>query len=184
MDIHLRCLKFSCLQRYIKHCGQEGKNILIVLAIAGILTGILVFGIIKIQKAKAESFPNPPFVLELLITQENCLLPVSDPSLPEPQIIQRVKMVITAYSSTTWQTDDSPYTTASGTTVKQGTIANNMLAFGTKVRIPELYGDKIFVVEDRMHRRKGYYHLDIWFPEYYQAKNFGAKRAYIEVLKN
>ena len=161
-----------------------GKNVLIILIIAGILTGVLVFGIIKIQKTKAESSSNPLSILELSITQGNSLLSVSNRSLPEPQIIQRINMVITAYSSTPWETDSTPYITASGKTVKEGIIANNLLAFGTKVRIPELYGDKIFTVEDRMNRRKGYYHLDIWFPEHWQAKDFGVERAYIEILES
>jgi 3D (Asp-Asp-Asp) domain-containing protein len=50
--------------------------------------------------------------------------------------------------------------------------------------LPEIYGDKIFVVEDRMHSRKGYYHVDIWQSTYTEAKDFGAKRTYIEVLEN
>jgi len=35
-----------------------------------------------------------------------------------------------------------------------------------------------------MNWKKSNYHLDIWFPEYIQAKNFGAQRAYIEVLES
>ena len=89
----------------------------------------------------------------------------------------------TAYSSTVWQTDSTPFITAAGTGVRDGIIANNLLPFGTKVMVPEIYPDKIFVVEDRMHSRKGYYHIDIWFPTYIEAKNFGAKTTYIEVLE-
>jgi len=100
------------------------------------------------------------------------------------EVVKKIKMVITAYSSTPDQTDSTPFITASGKHVADGIIANNMLPFGSKVRIPELYGNKIFVVEDRMHPRKGKYHVDIWFPEYSQAKNFGAKITYIEVLEN
>jgi 3D (Asp-Asp-Asp) domain-containing protein len=68
--------------------------------------------------------------------------------------------------------------------VSDGIVANNMLPFGTKIRMPELYGDKVFVVEDRMHQRKGKYHLDIWFPDQSGAKKFGAKITYVEVLEN
>ena len=112
--------------------------------------------------------------------QGNTLLPISNPS--EPIRIKKVKMVVTGYSSTTWQTDDTPFITASGQTVEDGIVANNMLAFGTEIRIPELYGNKVFIVEDRMHPKKGSYCLDIWFPEYHDAKNFGAVITYIEVL--
>ena len=97
-------------------------------------------------------------------------------------IIKKINVVATAYSSTPWQTDDTPYITADGARVRDGIIANNMLAFGTQVRIPQLYGDKVFTVEDRMHWRKSNYQIDIWFPTLQQAVNFGAKSTYIEVL--
>ena len=100
------------------------------------------------------------------------------------EVVKTVKMVITAYSSAVDQTDNTPFVTASGRPVKEGIIANNMLPFGTKVRIPELYGEKVFVVQDRMHQRKGRYHVDIWFSEYKQAKEFGAKLLDIEVLES
>lgn len=100
------------------------------------------------------------------------------------EVVKKVKMVITAYSSTESQTDSTPFITASGKNVADGIIANNMFPFGTKIRIPELYGDKVFVVEDRMNKRKGLYHADIWFPEYSQAKNFGAKVTHIEVIES
>ena len=99
-------------------------------------------------------------------------------------VLRTVKMIVTAYSSTEEQTDDSPFITASGKQVEDGIIANNMLSFGTKVRIPQLYGDKIFIVEDRMHQRKGKYQVDIWFSEYNQAKEFGAKLTNVEILES
>jgi len=100
------------------------------------------------------------------------------------EIVKTIKMIITAYSSTPDQTDDTPFITASNKRVADGIIANNMLPFGTKVRIPELYGDKIFTVEDRMHSRMGKYRADIWFAEYQQAKNFGAKHGIqVEVVE-
>lgn len=122
-------------------------------------------------------------ISELAIAQDNSLLPISDPSGPEPRVARKISMIITAYSSTPWQTDDDPNITASGKWVREGIIANNLLPFGTKVRMPEIYGDKIFVVEDRMHQRKGYYHIDIWFSSYQEAKNFGAKITNVEILE-
>ena len=98
--------------------------------------------------------------------------------------LSKVKMVVTAYSSTPDQTDSTPFITASGKHVEDGIIANNMLPFGTKIRMPELYGDKIFVVEDRMHKRKGLYQADIWFESRAQAKEFGAKTVNIEVIES
>ena len=58
-------------------------------------------------------------------------------------------VVATAYNSLVGQTDDSPWTTASGTRCRSGVIASNHLPIGTKVMI-EGFGDKIFTVEDRM----------------------------------
>jgi len=114
---------------------------------------------------------------------ENSLLPQAYPFYP-PFKIQKIRVVITAYSSSPWETDDNPYITASGEWVREGIVANNLLPFGTEVRIPELYGDKTFVVEDRMHWSKGYYHVDIWFPSYEEALDFGSKRTYIEILES
>jgi 3D (Asp-Asp-Asp) domain-containing protein len=117
----------------------------------------------------------------LVAIGEDSLVAVSNPA--DPIRTERLNVVVTAYSSTVCQTDDTPFITASGSYVEDGIVANNLLPFGTRIRMPEIYGDKIFIVEDRMHSRKGYYHVDIWFEEYTQAKNFGAKRTYIEVLE-
>ena len=57
------------------------------------------------------------------------------------------------------------------------------MPFGTKITIPEIYGNDVFTVEDRMHPRNNY-HVDIWFPNYLQAKNFGKEITYVEVLEN
>ena len=61
---------------------------------------------------------------------------------------------VTAYSSSPDETDDTPFITASGERVREGIIAANFLPFGAKVLMPELFGDKVFIVADRMHRRK------------------------------
>jgi 3D (Asp-Asp-Asp) domain-containing protein len=117
-----------------------------------------------------------------LTLQGNSLLAVSP--LPSPKVVKTVTMMATAYSSTPQETDNDPFITAAGTWVRDGIVANNLLPFGTKIRIPELYGEKIFVVEDRMNSKKGYYHIDIWFPSYWEAKEFGAKKTYVEILES
>jgi 3D (Asp-Asp-Asp) domain-containing protein len=118
----------------------------------------------------------------LRFLQGNSLFPVSAAVNPNSPVFKKVDVVVTAYSSTPWQTDDTPDITASGKQVKDGIVANNMLPFGTKIRIPEIYGNQVFTVEDRMNKVKGNYHVDIWFASYAEAKNFGAKRTYIEIL--
>ena len=85
-------------------------------------------------------------------------------------------MIITAYSSTPDQTDDSPFITASGKYVCDGIVAANFLKFGTKIKFPSLFGDKIFIVEDRM-ALKNSHKVDIWMPSREQALNFGVKTA-------
>ena len=100
--------------------------------------------------------------------------------IKEPEVKNRKLVVVTAYSSTVDQCDSTPFITANGTHVHDGTIAANFLKFGTRVRFPSLYGDKIFIVEDRM---KSNYKVDIWFPTRQEAKNFGVKRVEIEILE-
>lgn len=116
-----------------------------------------------------------------ILVSSSAFLPVSSPQTPEI-VAETIKVVVTAYSSTIWQTDDTPFITAAGTTVREGIVAANFLPMGTKIKLPDLYGDQVFVVEDRMHPSKNFI-VDIWFPDYWQALNFGAKRTYIEVLE-
>ncbi len=138
--------------------------------------------------AQDENSKTPIALLEgsrfvFFITQENSLLPTNQILSQEEVITDRINVVVTAYSSQEWQTDDTPFITASGTYVRDGIIASNLLPFGTKVRIPELFGQKIFVVEDRLHARKGLYHIDIWFPSLKEALAFGTKYTYLEILR-
>ncbi len=99
-------------------------------------------------------------------------------SLP-PKIMS---VILTAYSSTPDQTDDTPFITASNTRTRDGVIAANFLAFGTKVKIPAVFGDKVFTVEDRMAKKHND-KIDIWFPERYLAKNFGVQEADVIILE-
>lgn len=92
---------------------------------------------------------------------------------------------ITAYTSEVGQTDDTPCITASGLDVcerdEENVVAANFLPLGTRVRIPELYGDRVFYVEDRMNERYKY-KMDIWMKEKPDAKQFGVQYATIEVF--
>ncbi|MBX4189825.1 3D domain-containing protein [Candidatus Parcubacteria bacterium] len=86
-----------------------------------------------------------------------------------------------AYSSTVDQTDDSPFITASGTYVRDGVVAANFLPIGTLIKIPDIYGNKIFVVEDRMNSRY-WMNVDLWFPTREAAMTFGRKQIKIEIV--
>ncbi|MBI4134879.1 MAG: 3D domain-containing protein [Candidatus Sungbacteria bacterium] len=90
------------------------------------------------------------------------------------------KLKITAYSSSHDETDDTPDVTASGTKTRPGVVAANFLPFGTKVRIPQLFGDRVFTVEDRMHSRFQD-RLDIWFPTKQEARRFGLQFTEVEI---
>jgi len=105
-----------------------------------------------------------------------------DKSSETLEIKQKRWITVTAYSSTIDQCDSSPFFTASGTHVHNGTIASNFLKFGTKVRFPSVYPDRIFIVEDRMNARFNN-RVDIWFPTRDEAKKFGAKWLEIEILE-
>ena len=181
-------LLLANIARFLLQRGAIGGKMcgfILPLALAGI-TGFLLFYEFVAPRAEADLFVGEVLIEEtpnLVMFQGNSLAAVSNPFNEEVKQVRKVRVVITAYSSTPWETDGNPFITASGTWVEEGIIANNMLAFGTKVRIPELFGDKVFVVQDRMNWRKGDYHVDIWFPSYWEALNFGAKRTYIEVLE-
>jgi 3D (Asp-Asp-Asp) domain-containing protein len=92
---------------------------------------------------------------------------------------------ISAYNSEAAQCDSTPCVTANGFNVceygVEDTIAANFLKFGTKVKIPELFGDKVFVVRDRMHPRYAN-RVDIWMKDKADAKQFGVKLAKVEVV--
>ena|SRR3989338_3794299 len=156
---------------------RKCPKIALLLALSLALTGLF-----EVSRPKAQEVEQKSPSLDFLAIEGNSLLPSS--SLPEPKITRTVKVMVTAYSSSVFETDSTPHITAAGTHVRDGIIANNLLPFGTKIRLPELYGDKVFVVEDRMNQKKGLYHFDIWFSSYGEALNFGAKTTYLEVLGN
>lgn len=91
-------------------------------------------------------------------------------------------LTVTAYSSTVDQCDSDPFTTASGERVRDGIIAYNHLPFGTKVRFPEAFPGKVFVVKDRLREGTGTYLADVWMPTREEALQWGAKILKVEIL--
>jgi len=93
--------------------------------------------------------------------------------------------VVTAYTSEVAQTDSSPCITATGFNVCkhniEDTVATNYLPFGTRIKIPELFGDRVFIVRDRMNPRY-YRKFDIWMKDKQKAIDFGVRVAKIQVL--
>lgn len=99
----------------------------------------------------------------------------------EPRVLGERWITTTAYSSSRDQTDNTPFTTAWQTPVRDGIVALNFLPKGSLVRFPDLFGDKIFIVEDRMNVRYNY-RADIWMPGREEAIKFGIKYIKMEVL--
>lgn len=84
---------------------------------------------------------------------------------------------ITSYSSEPDQTDDTPFITASGTHVHDGTIAcPQKYAFGTEVKID----GKTYTCEDRMNK-KFPDRFDIWNESNEQAIAWGLQEKRIVV---
>jgi len=90
-------------------------------------------------------------------------------------------VTVTAYSSTKDQTDGDPFLTGLGTPVRDGIVAANFLPIGTVVRFPDKFGEKIFVVEDRMHEKFGL-QVDIWISNQEEAKKFGIQYLKMEIF--
>lgn len=128
--------------------------------------------------------PRPQMVSIYNVYQGMVPVMPAQPVTPFSQPVQfAANYTLTSYTSLAGLTDSSPFVTASGSRVHMGTVAANCLAFGTRIQIPELYGDAIFVVEDRLHPRKGCGMIDVWLPTYAEAKQFGVKHAEVKVLK-
>ncbi len=164
------------MDRKIKISGLN-----IIAAIAGIAFA-MVFALNSGAQKMPADFDSLEPANKPIVIQGNTLSAICDTSLIQYQTTRKLKVIVTGYSSTPDQTDSDPYITASGSYVRQGIVAANFLPFGTKVRFPEVYGDKVFVVEDRMHPRKRY-QVDIWFPSREQALNFGAKILDLEIIQ-
>jgi len=157
-----------------------GKKAMAGLMLAGVISTGSLLDIIISKINAYDAFKETP-ATSLSTVQENSLIAISSLSIKP---IRKLNMVITAYSSTPEETDDTPFITASNSSVRDGIVANNLLAFGTKIRIPEIYGDKIFEVEDRMNSRMGSNRLDVWFESHYEAEKFGVKATSIEILQD
>lgn len=103
-----------------------------------------------------------------------------------PKILRSSVHVITAYNSEVGQTDNDPCTTANGFNLckhnQEDSIAANFLKFGTKVKIPELFGDRVFIVRDRMNKKHPN-RVDVWMKEHDDAIHFGKRTATIQVIE-
>lgn len=150
------------------------KSLPIRLIVSGLVAGFVIVG--------ALALPGNILAADTSKTKEN-----AEPKFCIEPVAKTIKMIVTAYSSSWDETTGIPgkpgLITASGKEVEDGIVATNSLPFGTKIRLPEIYGNKVFVVEDRMHpRKKGM--IDLWKSSKKEAKEFGAKyNVTVEILR-
>ena len=173
-------LKFMKISRVIKYRKTE---IIVLLAVVFELSFphySLAFDPIEIN----QSIMTPDLVIK---SQEDASQKISlIAPIREVAVVGVYQIPVTAYSSTIDQTDSTPCITANGFDLcahnQEDVIAANFLPFGTKVRIPELFGDQIFTVQDRMNARY-YYRADVWMKSRQSAREFGIAYAKLEVLE-
>ena len=103
------------------------------------------------------------------------------PQIPVKSPRKQLRVTTTAYNSLPAQTDATPNITAFGTQTRFGIVAANFLPRGTRIQIPDYYGDQIFVVEDRMHPRN-HHVIDIWMPTYHEAIQWGRRTVTVNIL--
>ncbi len=130
---------------------------------------------------------NSPYItIEGVIEEELVLVKEEEEVIEEIVVLKTSYHAITAYNSLPEQTNDQPCITANGFNVCEhgieDTIAANFLKFGTKVRIPDLFGDRIFIVRDRMNQRYPS-RVDVWMLERDDAIQFGIRNAKIEIVE-
>ena len=159
---------------------KQAKNIIILLLVT-LLFNIYLFSL-PVLASIAEEVSNTGEENQVIIEKKQVISVENNIY----KVKKETNRILTAYTSEIFQTDDTPCITANGFDLcknnKEDSIAANFLPFGAKVRIPELFGDKVFIVRDRMHPR---FHnrVDVWMIEKHDAIHFGVKSAKIQVLE-
>ncbi len=106
---------------------------------------------------------------------------VTKPEYSSESAVRTMVVPTTAYTSDPRECDSTPFVTANGSQVRDGIVAANFLKFGTRLRIPEYFGDKVFEVHDRMNARYNV-RVDIWMLNKADARNWGKRNVTIEIL--
>lgn len=123
---------------------------------------------------------DPSYIAPEVAEIPTASLPVAEAKKPK----RVVWVTVTAYSSTVDQTDSDPCTTANGYNVCEKNIENvvaaNFLTFGTEIKMPDYFGDRVFVVQDRMNKRFAE-RVDVWLKTRQAAREFGVRKLKIEI---
>lgn len=125
---------------------------------------------------------SAPLVQTWTVADEVDEAPEEEPA-DEPTVLKVYHVPVTAYTSSVNETDADPFVAADGSIVYDGMVAANFLPFGTKIRLPDYFGDKVFTVHDRMNTRYDK-RIDIWTTTKSKAREWGLKKnVKIEVIE-
>lgn len=157
----------------------------------GIVSGVVIANVFFLNPASADvdtgpTYPDETTVALMIDAMQNQMRAFGDlPTAKRAPARHMAVVPISAYTSEAAQTDSTPCIAARGFDLcahgEEDVIAANFLPMGAKVRIPELYGTRVFTVVDRMNARYDR-HVDIWMRDYQSAKSFGVKYATVEIL--
>ena len=194
-------LEINLIMKSIKSLGEDliplsrKQGILIYIIIACVFQFVLFYTPVLADDAINEALAQETSLEEEGVVNNEVLIKEVEPLVPQEnflplhekrKVLSTSRHAMTAYNSDPRQTDDTPCITANGFNVCEhgieDTIAANFLKFGTKVQIPELFGDRIFVVRDRMNKRYPD-RVDIWFKNYDDAIKFGIRVATIVIVE-
>lgn len=135
--------------------------------------------------ANEENFANDGNIDEVIDPAQLKTLPLND--INDYEVARMEYRTATAYTSEINQCDGNPCRTASGFNLckndSENVVAANFLPFGTRVRLPDIFGDRVFVVRDRMSADNGD-KIDVWFRNKQDALKFGVKYVKIEILSD
>lgn len=147
-------------------------------------------GLVAIETQIQSNKPDDLLTLRFWEAEKKLLpLPISNKrEIAKYPALNKGEMYVTstAYSSDPAQTDDTPCITANGYDVcasgVENVVAANFLPFGTKIKIPDLFGDRIFIVQDRMNARYTY-RVDLWMTSKERAINYGIRYIRIQIVQ-
>ncbi|MEA3398208.1 MAG: hypothetical protein U9R06_00490 [Patescibacteria group bacterium] len=177
------------------HCNNEKKQLFSLK-----LVKKLIFSLVIVIVFDFFFFPFPVLAAEPIEPDaENNTINASqaienDPGLVinnlpenEEKLVKKINYyTLTAYTSEVAQCDSTPCVTANGFNLCEhgieDSVAANFLPFGAKIKIPELFGDRVFVVRDRMNSRYTD-RIDIWMLDKADARKFGIRVAKVEILE-
>lgn len=185
MTFGLSCI-YGRAQNALKPLQPHALNLSIVSLVLVLGFSVLFPTIANADISMEQLTPDQSTIVLTIKAMQNQTKPFGKLVLSENAEPRRTfKIPITAYSSDVGQTDDTPCITASGMNVcernTENIVAANFLPMGTRVRIPEFYGNRVFYVQDRMNQRYDE-HMDIWMKHKSDAKQFGIKFTTVEVF--